>query len=92
MGLKEILSHIHGQILLLDPMPPINKVFSLILQEERTPKVALVSYLNHNTAAMMITAPQNKSHGYKINFVRNDRPKCTHCHAWRERERGYICN
>jgi hypothetical protein len=51
------------------------------------PLVALVSYLNHNTAAMMISAPQNQSHGYKINFVRNDRPKCTHCHAWRERER-----
>jgi hypothetical protein len=39
MGLKEILSHIRGQILLLDPIPPINKVFSLILQEERTPNV-----------------------------------------------------
>jgi len=33
--LNESISHIQGQILLIDPMPPTNKVFSLILHEER---------------------------------------------------------
>jgi hypothetical protein len=80
MGLNESFSHIRGQILLLDPMPPINKVFSLVLQEERQRQIVpLVSSLNHNTAAMMITTPQNQSSGSKTNFIRKDRPKCTHC-------------
>ncbi len=32
MGLNDSYAHIRGQILLIDPMPPMNKVFSLLLQ------------------------------------------------------------
>ena len=35
MGLNDSLAHIRGQLLLLDPLPPINKVFSLVSQEEK---------------------------------------------------------
>jgi hypothetical protein len=35
MGLNESFATVRGQILLMDPMPPINKVFSLVRQEER---------------------------------------------------------
>ena len=35
MGLNDSFSQIHGQLLLLDPLPPINKVFSLVAQVER---------------------------------------------------------
>uniref|UniRef100_A0A2N9IKL6 Retrotransposon Copia-like N-terminal domain-containing protein n=1 Tax=Fagus sylvatica TaxID=28930 RepID=A0A2N9IKL6_FAGSY len=35
MGLNESFGAVRGQILLMDPMPPINKVFSLIRQEDR---------------------------------------------------------
>ena len=34
MGLNESFSKIRGQILLTEPLPPINKVFSLVIQEE----------------------------------------------------------
>ncbi|XP_017423564.1 uncharacterized protein LOC108332768 [Vigna angularis] len=34
-GLNEQFSHVRSQIMLLDPLPPINKVFSLIVQQER---------------------------------------------------------
>ncbi|XP_042974719.1 uncharacterized protein LOC122306356 [Carya illinoinensis] len=34
MGLNDSYSHVTGQILLIEPLPPINKVFSLVLQEE----------------------------------------------------------
>ncbi|KAE8733468.1 hypothetical protein F3Y22_tig00001120pilonHSYRG00022 [Hibiscus syriacus] len=34
MGLNESYAHIRGQILLMDPLPPISKVFSLVVQEE----------------------------------------------------------
>lgn len=40
MGLKESYSNIRGQILLSDPLPPINKVFSLILQIEKQREIA----------------------------------------------------
>jgi hypothetical protein len=35
MGLNDSFSHVRGQILLMDPLPPINKVFSLVVQDER---------------------------------------------------------
>ena len=35
MGLNDSYSHIKGQILLMDPLPSINKVYSLLIQEER---------------------------------------------------------
>ncbi|XP_073287721.1 uncharacterized protein [Primulina huaijiensis] len=35
LGLNESFTQIRGQLLLLDPLPPINKEFSLVLQEER---------------------------------------------------------
>nr|KYP63586.1 hypothetical protein KK1_018165 [Cajanus cajan] len=33
-GLNDSYSHVRGQILLMDPMPPMNQVFSLVNQEE----------------------------------------------------------
>jgi hypothetical protein len=54
MGLNESFSHIRGQILLLDPLPPMNKVFSLVLQEERQRALSISSgSFNHNTTALL---------------------------------------
>lgn len=35
MGLNESFSQIRAQVLMIDPMPAISKVFSLVVQEER---------------------------------------------------------
>ena len=35
MGLNDSYAQVRAQILLMDPLPPINKVFSLLIQEER---------------------------------------------------------
>ena len=35
MGLNDSFAQIRAQLLLLDPIPPMNKVFSLVVQEER---------------------------------------------------------
>jgi hypothetical protein len=35
MGLNDQFSNVRGQILLMEPLPPFNKVFSMILQDER---------------------------------------------------------
>jgi hypothetical protein len=54
MGLNESFSHVRGQILLMDPLPPINKVFSLIVQEERQRGISgSLGSMNHNTSALM---------------------------------------
>jgi hypothetical protein len=78
MGLDDSYSHIRGQILLNDPLPPINKVFSLIVQEERQKEIS-ASPLIHETAALMKkadAAPQKKF--IKFNN-RKEKPTCSHC-------------
>ena len=35
MGLNDFFSHIRGKILLMDPIPSVEKVFSLLIQDEK---------------------------------------------------------
>ncbi|KAL5582411.1 hypothetical protein UlMin_014853 [Ulmus minor] len=35
MGLNDSYAQLHAQILMVEPLPPLNKVFSLVVQEER---------------------------------------------------------
>jgi hypothetical protein len=54
MGLNDTFSHIRGQILLIDPLPPINKSFLLILQEEDQREASSsIDYFTHNSAALL---------------------------------------
>jgi hypothetical protein len=80
IDLNESYSHIRGQILLLDPLPPMNKVFSLVLQEERQRGLSISSSsFNHNTTALLTKANSstlNRGKGYSKG---NDRPVCSHC-------------
>jgi hypothetical protein len=78
MGLDDSFAHIRGQILLNDPLPPINKVFSLIIQEERQKEIS-VAPLVHETAALMTkvnVAPMHKSGKWNN---RKEKPICSHC-------------
>jgi hypothetical protein len=84
MGLNDTFSHIRGQILLIDPLPPINKVFSLVLQEERQREAsASVGYFNHTSAAMLSKVPTTTSpfqaRSAKSPAMRKDKPLCSHC-------------
>ena len=88
MGLNDSFAQVRGQLLLMDPLPPINKVFSLISQEEHQRKIgsqaASVNDSN-NTMAFVVqreaasrsgtgpnTHPGNKNQ-------KKERPFCTHC-------------
>lgn len=42
-GFNDSFAHIRGQVLLVEPLPLINKVFPLILQEEQQSGVILSS-------------------------------------------------
>ncbi|XP_022155284.1 uncharacterized protein LOC111022420 [Momordica charantia] len=78
MGLNESYAGVRAQILFMDPMPPINKVFSLLIQEE-----------NHRSVRNMIFSPDSIALAAKEVSKRpqNDRfrkkefqrPFCTHC-------------
>jgi hypothetical protein len=80
MGLNESFSRIRGQILLIDPMPSINKVFSLVLQEERQREVAFSHSLPTDTAALMSKADSNPQNQFsRLASFRKEHPTCTHC-------------
>lgn len=77
MGLNDSFSQIRSQVLVMDPIPPINKVFALMVQEEKQRKI-----LQIGTQPPMVFNAQvqrrNQSNSYK-GGMRRDRPFCTHC-------------
>ncbi|KAJ9554588.1 hypothetical protein OSB04_018633 [Centaurea solstitialis] len=76
MGLNDSFSQIRGQILLMEPMPPINKIFSLVAQEEKQRSVSSVGK-NVPSVAFHVNASRG---GYPSRFGANkQRPYCTHC-------------
>jgi hypothetical protein len=68
--------------MLINPLPPINKVFALVLQEERQREAsAFIGYFTHNSAAMMskvASSPPQIRFG-KPQAQRKDKPTCSHC-------------
>jgi len=83
MGLNDSFSTIRGQILLFEPLPPINKIFSLVLQEERQKelfvKESFQSTQFGDSFALMTSksTPVNVQHA-KQSF-RKPKPVCSHC-------------
>ncbi|XP_031259419.1 uncharacterized protein LOC116117549 [Pistacia vera] len=92
MGLDDSFSQVRGQLLLMDLMPPINRVFSLIVQEEQQRRTNPSSDSSNSTGTMAFAAKtdvakfggsssqnsQNSNSNASKNQKR-DRPYCTHC-------------
>ena len=78
MGLSETFTHARGQVLLMDLIPPINKVFALLSQEEKHRTVGGHGSSNFDpTNALVVLA---KSYQKTINkYQKRDCPVCTHC-------------
>ena len=75
MGLNEQFAPVRAQILLMEPIPSINKVFSLVIQEERQRSIG--SNSGNVQDAQLAFAPKGappKGKGQK-----KDRPMCSHC-------------
>ncbi|XP_073004955.1 uncharacterized protein [Typha latifolia] len=66
MGLNESFSQIRGQLLLMDPIHPINKVFALISQEERQRNITTVHGNSGGEETMAFVVKNNMS---KVNPV-----------------------
>ncbi|XP_072083676.1 uncharacterized protein [Arachis hypogaea] len=81
MGLDESFSQIRGQILLLEPFPTINKVLSLVTQEEKHRAIgaSLNSASQNQVAFLARNQQQTQSQGHGRGMVKKDRPLCSHC-------------
>ncbi|KAL3633157.1 hypothetical protein CASFOL_026141 [Castilleja foliolosa] len=85
MGLNDDLQATRGQILLMDPPPSINKVFSLVTQEERQRSVAFTSptsifaVKNTGYSSESNKKSQGATTGFNSQYKKRDRPYCTHC-------------
>ncbi|XP_030936013.1 uncharacterized protein LOC115961119 [Quercus lobata] len=74
MELNETCAVVRGQILLMDPMPPLSKVFSLILQDEKQRKVGAAKKMQIDTAAALPSVLAAKN----VKNAKKGRPQCTH--------------
>ncbi|GMI72154.1 hypothetical protein HRI_000884700 [Hibiscus trionum] len=72
MGLNDSFSHIRGQILLMDPLPSITKVFSLVIQEENQRIIKIDALVPEATFAVRTNIPSSYS-------KKKSRPQCSHC-------------
>ena len=70
MGVNDSFFQVRTQILIMDPLPSINKAHSLFIQEEMQRSV-------HNIVRVESTALATKNSGN--NFKCKERPLCTHC-------------
>ena len=79
VGLDDSYASVRGQILLMGPMPTINKVFSLVSQEERQRELSSGStFRGIESGAAALTVNFRPNAGNK-NSERKERPLCSHC-------------
>ena len=75
VGLNDSFSQIRTQILLMDPLPSVNKVHSLLIQEEMQRSVSMGTRVESTALAI-------KTHNFTnggSNGNGKDRPLCTYC-------------
>ncbi|KAL0325089.1 UNVERIFIED_CONTAM: Retrovirus-related Pol polyprotein from transposon RE1 [Sesamum radiatum] len=85
MGLNDIYDHVRNQILVTDPLPNVNKAYSMILRVEKQRQINLSLHEGNEGAAMFTRAGaykkdgQNKSDFKKRNFVDKKNLRCDNC-------------
>ena len=81
MGLNDSFANVTAQILMMKPLPTINKAFSLVVQEERQQGIGVTSLGNTGDSMALYTrfeVPRN-NYGRRGYFGKKDRPLCSHC-------------
>ncbi|KAK9093577.1 hypothetical protein Syun_028488 [Stephania yunnanensis] len=80
MGLSDVYDPIRNQILLMDPLPSINKAYSMVIRVEKQKEVHIV-FAPEVDSVMMVRNTGNKNH-FKGSFkkqVNKDELYCDHC-------------
>jgi hypothetical protein len=62
----------------MDPLPPINKMFSLVVQEEIQREIFISSMIPNPVALITKFVPIQQNR-FPTQMVLKDRPICTHC-------------
>ena len=75
MSLNDTYTAVRGQILLMDPISSLSKVFSLLVQDEKQRKLGK----NPTTEASALGIKNNGSFVKGFNKGKSSRPQCTHC-------------
>jgi len=75
MGLNDTYAAVRGQILLMDPIPSLTKVFSHLVQDEKQKKINAGKKLQVDSAAL--TTKNNPTK--RSTKGKSGRPQCTHC-------------
>ena len=75
MGLNDTHAAVRGQILLMDPIPALSKVFSLLLQDEKQRKVRK----NFNAESLALVVKNGGSSAKGFTKGKSGRSQCTHC-------------
>jgi len=76
MGLYDSYASIRSQVLAMDPLPPVNKVYSTLHQEEKQRLLHIPSFSTVSTTMM---APRHLSHHFDSKRRGCGRPKCDYC-------------
>ncbi|XP_073112179.1 uncharacterized protein [Elaeis guineensis] len=92
MGLNDSYDHVRNQILLLDPLPTVNKAYSMVLRVEKQCEVLSTSDSMDHARAMKVKGlnaegtkeaniqkSQNSSSNKKRDFARKEDRFCTYC-------------
>ena len=85
MGLNESFSQVWAQVLLMDPIPSLSKVYSLLILEETQRSVTNPSVFKVDSTALAAKMP-NVNANFGTNLAGNgsgskgkDKSVCTHC-------------
>lgn len=83
MGLNESYANIRSQVLMMEPLPSLSKVFSLVVQEERHRTIQLSQFSSESMVIPenSINATLVSGNSYDVKQERRDRFYCTHCKA-----------
>ncbi|KAK4488081.1 hypothetical protein RD792_003823 [Penstemon davidsonii] len=91
MGLNSSFDNLREQVLLMDPLPPINRVFALATQAERQKLVGQKTQLDLSSSMAFTSKISTQQHqpprpynqfkqsNQSNNFKKKDKPTCAHC-------------
>jgi len=79
MGLNEPFASIQGQILLMEPLPSVNKVFSLVTQEEKQQEISVKSQIFAQESTALLANSSVPVSRFTKQPYRKEKPICTHC-------------
>ena len=80
IGVNDSFSQVRTQVLLMDPLPSLNKVYSLLIQEE-VQRIVTSGASTRVESTILATKGQNftTDSACNHNAKGKDRPMCTHC-------------